>query len=55
MIEGDHSGRYRLVPEKHDKSHKWIAPDIQKILQEGNAEPEGVGYIPTEDEPAEPL
>ena len=54
VIEGDHSGRYRLKPEKHDKNHKWIAPDIQKILQEWNAEPEGVGHIPT-DESSEPL
>jgi hypothetical protein len=54
VIESDHSGRYRLKPEKHDKSHKWIAPDINKILQEGGLEVEGAAHIPTHED-SEPL
>ena len=32
-IEGDHCGRYRLAPGAHDEE-VWVAPDIEKLLQE---------------------
>jgi hypothetical protein len=36
MLENDASGRYRMKPEgKHDKSKRWVSPDISKILEEG--------------------
>jgi hypothetical protein len=51
VLESDPSGRYRLrADETHDKSHRWVAPDINKILQEGGMEVEGAGPIPIEDD-----
>lgn len=51
LLEADASGRYRLKPEnKHDKAHRWVAPDINKILQEGGVEVEGAGPIHIEEE-----
>jgi hypothetical protein len=41
VVESDASSRYRLKPEKHDKNHKWIAPDINKILSEGGVHVDG--------------
>ena len=35
VLENDASGRYRMTPEKHDKSKRWVSPDINKILEEG--------------------
>ncbi|HEX9045976.1 MAG TPA: hypothetical protein VF988_03025 [Verrucomicrobiae bacterium] len=32
MVEGDMSGRYRVVAEEEEE---WVAPDIAKILGEG--------------------
>ena len=39
VVEADSVSRYRLVPDKEHKNKKWVAPDINKILQEG-----GVGF-----------
>ena len=50
VVETDASSRYRLKPEKKDKSHRWIAPDINKILQEGGVAVDGVAHVPTEDD-----
>jgi hypothetical protein len=52
VVETDPSGRFRLVAEsKHDKSaHRWVAPDINKILQEGGVGVEDAGPIPIEDD-----
>lgn len=46
VLECDTSGRYRIKPEnKHDKKHRWISPDINKILEEGGVETGNVGPI----------
>jgi hypothetical protein len=50
LLENDASGRYRLKPEnKHGKAHRWVAPDINKILEEGGVHVEGTGTIHIED------
>lgn len=41
VVESDGNSRYRLKPEKHDKNHRWVAPDISKILEEGGVQVEG--------------
>jgi hypothetical protein len=33
IVESDCNGRYRLVPG-HDDEEEWVAPDIEKLLQE---------------------
>ena len=33
-IQGDHCGRYRLTPGAHGEEEEWVAPDIEKLLQE---------------------
>ncbi|HSY20435.1 MAG TPA: hypothetical protein VK815_18970 [Candidatus Acidoferrales bacterium] len=38
VLENDASGRFRMVAEKHDKSKRWVSPDINKILEEGGVE-----------------
>ncbi|MEY4917869.1 MAG: hypothetical protein RL616_1782 [Verrucomicrobiota bacterium] len=53
VVESDASSRYRLKPEKHDKTHQWIAPDIAKLLAEGGVTPEG--SVPNPDENHEQL
>ncbi|HEV2691543.1 MAG TPA: hypothetical protein VG347_01465 [Verrucomicrobiae bacterium] len=50
VLEADLSGRYRMKPEKHDKAHRWVSPDINQILKEGGVAPDGVGTIHIEDE-----
>lgn len=44
ILEADQSGRYRIKPVKKHKQ-QWIAPDIAKILQESNAEPDTGGGL----------
>jgi len=50
VLESDSQGRYRIKPEsRKDKSKRWIAPDIDKILQESGVEIEtGDGLAPDE-------
>jgi hypothetical protein len=50
VLEADLSGRYRMKPEKHDKAHRWVSPDINQILKEGGVAPDGIGTIHIEDE-----
>ena len=40
IIEADQAGRFRLRPDPRKKHAKkqWIAPDIEKILNEGGIE-----------------
>jgi hypothetical protein len=45
VVEADTMSRFRLTPEKHGKNQKWIAPDINKILQEGGVHVEGAVNI----------
>jgi len=52
VVESDVNSRYRLKPEKHDKNHKWIAPDIAKLLAENGVEADG-NVPPVLDEPPE--
>jgi hypothetical protein len=54
VLECDSSSRYRIKPEKHDKSHKWVAPDIAKLLAEGGVHVEGAAHIPTEENLEQP-
>lgn len=44
LLEADMQARYRIKPDKHGKDQKWIAPDINKILQEGGVHVEGGAY-----------
>ena len=37
-VETDAHGRYRLMPG-HDDEEEWVAPDINKLLQEDGVEP----------------
>ena len=41
LVETDMQNRFRLKPDKENKNHKWIAPDINKILAEGGVHVEG--------------
>jgi hypothetical protein len=45
VVESDMQSRFRLKPEKHNKNQKWIAPDINKILQYGGVHVEGAHNI----------
>lgn len=49
VLENDASGRYRMRPEKHDKSKRWVSPDINKILEEGGKDA-GAAPIQIEEE-----
>ncbi len=51
IIEADSTGRYRLKPEsKHGGVKRWVSPDINKILNEGGVEVEGVeGALETDE------
>jgi hypothetical protein len=53
VLECDSSSRFRIKPEKKDKNHKWIAPDINKILQEGGVAVEGAAHIATDEDLAQ--
>jgi predicted transcriptional regulator len=51
FLESDISGRYRLKPEsKHDKTKRWVAPDIKEILEEGGVHVEGSESIRIDEE-----
>jgi len=51
LLESDASGRFRLKAEsKHKKDHRWVAPDIKEILQEGGVHVEGTGTVNIEEE-----
>ncbi|HEY5042273.1 MAG TPA: hypothetical protein VIK53_09740 [Verrucomicrobiae bacterium] len=42
ILESDSLGRYRIKPvPKKSKQHRWVAPDINKILKEGGVQVEG--------------
>ena len=47
ILESDSQGRYRVKPvSRKDKSKRWVAPDIAKILQDSGVEvagAEGIG------------
>jgi|ERR1700733_4763803 len=50
VVESDATGRYRVKPvKKQDKSKRWVAPDIAKILQESGVEVEGVSETGSDD------
>jgi len=49
VVEGDSQGRFRLKPETKKGGHKWVSPEISKILNESGVEMDGAG-----DEPSEP-
>lgn len=53
-IEGDHCGRYRLAPGAHGEEEQWVAPDIEKLLQEDIPMSEGSASDEIE-ENSEPL
>lgn len=38
LLESDANGHFRLTPEKKDKKKRWLAPHIQKILEQGGKE-----------------
>jgi predicted transcriptional regulator of viral defense system len=39
ILESDSQGRYRIKPlSRKDKSKRWMAPDISKILHESGVE-----------------
>ncbi len=42
IVETDAHGRYRLMPG-HDEEEEWVAPDINKLLQEDGVEVEASG------------
>ena len=50
ILESDSQGRYRIKPvSRKDKNKHWVAPDIDKILQESGVEVEsGEGLAPDE-------
>lgn len=49
VLECDTNSRYRIKPEKEDKNHKWIAPDISKLLADGGVSVDGAAHIPTDE------
>ena len=53
-VENDHNGRYRLAPGAHGEEAEWVAPDIEKLLQEDI--PMSENYTPdAAEEESEPL
>jgi hypothetical protein len=55
ILESDIQGRYRIKPvSRKDKSKRWVAPDITKILQESGVEVE-TGESAASDESYEQL
>jgi hypothetical protein len=50
ILQSDAMGRYRIKPlPRKDKSKRWVAPDIAKILQESGVEVEGASEVGTDD------
>ena len=46
ILECDLLGRYRIKPVPHKKKdHRWVAPDIAKILKEGGVEVDEQGEL----------
>jgi len=56
ILETDSLGRYRIKPlPKKSKNHRWVAPDINKILKESGVEVEGAPSDIANDEHYEQL
>jgi hypothetical protein len=50
ILESDSQGRYRIKPvSRKDKSNRWVAPDIAKILHESGVEVEAGGDIASDE------
>ena len=50
ILERDLLGRYRIKPvPRKKKDHRWVAPDIAKILKEGGVEVEDAGDIESDE------
>ena len=50
ILESDSQGRYRIKPvSRKDKSKRWVAPDIAKILHESGVEVEAGGDIASDE------
>jgi hypothetical protein len=51
VVEGDISGRYRLMPE--EEGEQWVAPDIEKLLREDGEPGSEISEGESGDEPFE--
>ena len=50
ILESDSQGKYRIKPlPKKDKGHRWVAPDIEKLLNENGVAVEGSGDLGTDE------
>jgi len=51
VLERDAMGRFRIKPErKKNAKHRWVSPDIEKILKEKGIGVDGEEIAPASDE-----
>jgi hypothetical protein len=50
ILESDSQGKYRIKPlPKKGKDHRWVSPDIEKLLNEKGVAVEGSGDLGTDE------
>jgi hypothetical protein len=50
ILERDIQGRFRIKPiSRKDRTKRWVAPDITKILEESGVEVEGADELESDD------